>query len=84
MAARYSDTNLNWHQPQVAVAGVQLAGIPGGEEKILAIALNWYLNRNVRFMLDDNIVKVEKGTATILNRDGQSMNIVGVRVQFAN
>lgn len=84
LAVRYSDTNLNWHQPQTALAGVRLAGIPGGDERIVAIALNWYLNRNIRVMLDDNIVTVQKGTAAIHNRDGQSMNIVGVRLQFAN
>jgi phosphate-selective porin len=75
---------MNWHQPQVAVAGVHLAGIPGGDERIVALALNWYLNRNIRFMLDDNIVTVQKGTAALHNRDGQSLNIVGVRLQFAN
>ena len=35
-------------------------------------------------MLDDNIVTVKKGTAAIPNRDGQDLNIVGVRLQFAN
>ena len=84
LAARYSDTDLNWNATQVLVPGVHLAGITGGEERIVAVALNWYLNRNVRLMIDDNIVTVKKGTATILNRDGQNMNIVGVRLQFAN
>ena len=84
LAARYSNTQMNWHQPQVAIAGVHLAGIPGGDERVLAIALNWYMNRNVRLMLDDNIVTVQKGTAALHNRDGQSLNIVGVRLQFAN
>jgi phosphate-selective porin len=62
----------------------QLAGILGGEQRIIALGINWYLNRNVRLMIDDNIVKVKKGTAAIPNRDGQSLNIVGVRLQFAN
>ena len=77
LAVRYSNTDLNWH---TTVA----SGIFGGEERIVAIALNWYLNRNVRLMLDDNIVNVKKGTLAIPNRDGQDINIVGVRLQFAN
>ncbi len=84
LAVRYSDTDLNWHQPQTALFGVHLAGIPGGDERIIAVALNWYLNRNVRLMLDDNIVTLQKGTAAVHNSLGQNVNIVGVRLQFAN
>lgn len=83
LAVRYSDTDLNWHTTQLA-SPTQLVGITGGDERVFAIALNWYLNRNVRLMIDDNIVTVKKGTALIPNRDGQSLNIIGVRLQFAN
>jgi phosphate-selective porin OprO and OprP len=83
LAARYSDADLNWHTTQLATTS-QLPGVLGGDERVLALAVNWYLNRNVRLMLDDNIVTVKKGTVAILNRDGQSPNIVGVRLQFAN
>jgi phosphate-selective porin OprO/OprP len=88
LAARYSDTDLNWHTTQGALTNLtgtsQLAGVLGGEQRVIALGVNWYLNRNVRLMMDDNIVTVKKGTAAIPNRDGQSMNIVGVRLQFAN
>ena len=83
LALRYSDTNLNWHPTQLATT-TQLAGILGGDERDLSFGVNWYLNRNVRLMMDDTIVKVKKGTAAIPNRDGQNLNIVGVRLQFAN
>jgi phosphate-selective porin OprO/OprP len=88
LAARYSDTDLSWMKSQTAVTNTlgtsQLAGVLGGEERILDLALNWYPNRNVRVMLDDNIVTVKKGTAAIPNRDGQDLNIIGLRLQFAN
>jgi phosphate-selective porin OprO/OprP len=88
LAARYSDTNLNWNAAQTALTNTtgtsHLAGITGGEQRILDLGINWYLNRNVRVMLDDNIVTVKKGTATIPNRDGQDINILGMRLQFAN
>ena len=77
LAVRYSNTDLNWHTTAAN-------GIFGGEERVLAIGLNWYLNRDIRVMIDDNIVSVKKGTLAIPNRDGQDLNIVGVRLQFAN
>lgn len=83
LAVRYSDTDLNWHDTTVA-SPTQLAGIAGGREAIVAIALNWYLNRNIRVMLDDNIVHVNKGVIGNLHRDDQDLNIVGIRFQFAN
>jgi phosphate-selective porin OprO/OprP len=88
VAARYSNTDLNWMSSRLAVTNTagtsQLAGVLGGDERVIDLALNWYLNRNVRLMMDDLIVKVNKGTAAIPNRDGQDLNIVGVRLQFAN
>jgi hypothetical protein len=35
-------------------------------------------------MLDDNIVKIKKGVIGNLNRDSQDLNIIGLRVQYAN
>ena len=88
LAARYSDTNLNWMQGQAAVTNAtgtsNLAGVFGGDERVLALGLNWYPNRNVRLMIDDNIITVKKGVFGNTNRDGQSFNALGIRVQFAN
>jgi phosphate-selective porin OprO and OprP len=78
LAARYSYTDLNYDSTSA------LPDIIGGKEQIIALALNWYLNRNVRVMLDDNIVTVKKGTTLLNNTQGQSFNVVGVRLQFAN
>ena len=83
LTARYSDTNLNWNTTQLASAS-NLAGVLGGEQRIVALGINWYLNRNIRVVLDDNIVKVTKGTAALPNRDSQDFNVLGLRVQFAN
>ena len=83
LVARYSDTDLNWHSTQLATT-TQLAGVLGGDERVLDLGVNWYLNRNVRVMIDDLIVKVSKGTAASLNQNGQDLNIFGMRLQFAN
>ena len=86
VAARYSDLDLNWHAGSAGTActGILLGCVRGGEEKIWTVGLNWYLNRNVRIMLDDNIVRVSKGTAALPDRDSQDLNILGLRFQFAN
>jgi phosphate-selective porin OprO/OprP len=80
---RYSDTDMNWNTTQLA-STAQLAGVLGGRERILALGINWYMNRNIRMMIDDNIVRVSKGTAALPDRDSQDINILGVRMQFAN
>ncbi len=77
VALRYSNTDLNWH---TNVAN----GIFGGDERVFALALNWYLNRDIRVMLDDNIVTVKKTTFAATTNQNQDVNIVGLRVQFAN
>jgi len=83
LAARYTDTNLNWHGNQLASA-TQLAGILGGHERIVSLGVNWYLNRNIRLMLDDNIIQLSKGTAANPDRDSQDINVIGLRFQYAN
>jgi phosphate-selective porin OprO/OprP len=87
IAVRYSDTDLNWQQNFAGTSTIQ-AGIAGGEERIVAIGLNWYLNQNIRIMIDDNIVNVKKlsapgaNPAIHANQIGQDFNEVGARVQF--
>jgi len=83
LAARYTDTNMNWHGSQAA-STTQLAGILGGRERIVSLGVNWYLNRNIRVMLDDNIIQLSKGTLALPDRDSQDINVVGLRFQYAN
>ena len=63
---------------------MQLAGINGGAERIVTLGINWYMNRNVKLQVNDMIVKVNRGIASNLNRDSQDLNILGVRLAFAN
>jgi phosphate-selective porin OprO/OprP len=83
LLARYTDTDLNWHPNQTATTA-QLAGILGGRERIVSLGVNWYLNRNIRIVLDDNIINLTKGTAALPNRDSQDINVVALRFQYAN
>jgi phosphate-selective porin OprO/OprP len=85
LAVRYSSTDLNWRAAQTLnTATSQLAGVLGGKEDIITLGLNWYLNRNVKFQVNDMIVSVHKGIASNLERDSQDLNVIGMRLQFAN
>ena len=87
LTARYSDTDLNYRTDLAANATGTTAGaggIFGGHEKDLLFGVNWYLNRNVKFQLNDNIVSVDKLTGPAGTQRGQDLNILGLRMQFTN
>jgi len=86
LTARYSNTDLNWHD-QVAATATTQAGINGGDERIVALGINWYLNNNVKLQLNDLITHVNKYSSTthvLANFGGQDLNTVGLRLQFTN
>lgn len=77
IAGRVSTMNLN---DQLATA----AGIAGGHQTIYTAALNWYVNNNVRFMLDylhGDISKQASATSGV--NTGSSFNAVAMRTQVA-
>jgi phosphate-selective porin OprO/OprP len=86
LAARYSSLNLNYNPTLSAANG----GIAGGRENILTLGVNWYLNQNIRFMLNDLIINVEKsgaagggaGAPLANNYGGQNLNVIAARLQF--
>jgi phosphate-selective porin OprO/OprP len=86
LALRYSDTDLDWRDV-FAGSATQQAGINGGDERVFAIGLNWYLNNNVKLQLNDLITSVDRYTSPIhvkANRASQDFNTIGVRMQFSN
>ena len=56
LTARYSDTDLELARHPARHQPPNLPASMAAEERIVALGINWYLNRNVRMMLDDNIV----------------------------
>jgi phosphate-selective porin OprO/OprP len=86
LTARYSNTDLNWHD-QFAATAVAQAGVNGGEERIFDIGMNWYLNNNVKLQVNDLITSVDRFTSTthdLPHRASQDFNTIGVRLQFTN
>lgn len=81
LGARYSDTNLNWHDG-AAGGATPTGGIRGGEQKIATVGLNWYLNPSMRFMLDYSHVEIDRLTGTGADQ-GQKFNTIALRSQLA-
>jgi len=78
LAVRYSDTDLNWNANSVS-------GVAGGEEKVWAFGVNWYLNNNVKLQVNNLVVNVERSSGAGLTNNylGQNMNVIAGRLQFA-
>ncbi|WFU38169.1 OprO/OprP family phosphate-selective porin [Bradyrhizobium sp. CB82] len=77
VAGRFSTIDLN---NQLATA----TGISGGRQTVYTLALNWYVNGNVRFMLDYLHGTVSKQASPVSTADvGSKFDAVAMRTQFA-
>ena len=77
IAGRVSTMNLN---DQLATA----AGIAGGRQTVYTAALNWYVNGNVRFMLDYLHGNVSKQATPVSAADaGSKFDAIAMRTQVA-
>jgi phosphate-selective porin OprO and OprP len=60
------------------------AGIAGGRQNVYTLALNWYVNGNVRFMLDYLRGNVSRPASPVSTADvGSKFDAVALRTQFA-
>ena len=87
LVARYSDLDLNFHDCGAGHAIPTTAGaacfdaIRGGEQKISSVGINWYLNPDIRFMLDYQHVDVDRlNNAGV--QVGQTYNALTLRSQL--
>jgi predicted porin len=58
---------------------------------VIDLGVNWYLNKDIRLMVDGLIVHLSKqsaagllGPSASVHPQGQDFSVVGVRLQFAN
>lgn len=94
LAARYSDTNLNYRAGALGTAPVADA-VRGGEQKVWTIGSNWYLNSVVKLAAQYQDIKVDRlspgagafGAGALTPpagaQVGQSLQAVAVRAQIA-
>ena len=88
LGARYSVVDLNYREGAPGSAPAADA-VRGGEQKIYTLGVNWYLNNNLRFMLDWSHVEVDRlapnaGTYQVPTgaQVGQNFDIIALRAQF--
>jgi len=93
IAARYSALDLNWQEGEIGqtMAASPVGGVRGGQEQIITLGLNWYLNNNILMRFNYLIADVNKlgfvtpasGPAT-LQQVGQRFNAFAMRLQYTN
>jgi phosphate-selective porin OprO and OprP len=85
IAARYSYVNLNdLFTPGIPVADTN--GVAGGTQNIYTVGLNWYVNRNVRFMVNYLHGTVDKFSGATGNAGvdiGAHFDALAMRTQVA-
>jgi phosphate-selective porin OprO/OprP len=98
LAARFSHVDLNFNEGDAGLAPVAGA-IRGGEQDVLALGFNWYLNPNFKVLFDYLMIDVDRlnpagpgntapfgaGAATppIGAQIGQDLDVFALRTQFS-
>jgi phosphate-selective porin OprO/OprP len=98
LALRYSHADLNYHEGLAGLAP-PADGVRGGRQDIWTFGLNWYVNANLRFLLNLLHVDVDRlnpaspsnpqpfgappATPPVGVQIGQDYNAVGLRSQFS-
>ena len=87
LVARYSDLDLNFHDCGAGHAVPTTAGaacfdaVRGGQQKIATFGVNWYLNPDMRIMLDYQHVDVNRYN-TAGAQIGQKYDALAARFQL--
>lgn len=86
LALRWSYVNLNDQFVSGAPSVLQPAAVNGGRQTIYTAGMNWYLNNNMRFMLDylhGSIAKETSGTGAAGHPNGVKFDAIALRTQIA-
>lgn len=86
LGARYSIVDLNSNYSGGAASAASSNSIAGGKQQVFTVGANWYVNNNIRFMLDYLHGKVDKpntSAAPLGNDVGLSFDAIALRTQVA-
>lgn len=98
LAARYSNMNLNFQEGIDGLAA-GASGVRGGEQNVLTLGVNWYLNPNFKMMLNYLLIDVDRlnpagpgntapfgaspATPPIGVEIGQDLDVIALRTQYS-
>ena len=90
LGARFSMVNLNSNYTTGQVTSASSAAVAGGEQRVFTLGANWYVNNNIRFMLDylHGSISKPEGTAGVSGAPlgsnvGIKFNAIALRTQIA-
>ena len=90
LSARYSNLDLNWREGGANACVAFAQCIRGGEQNVLNIGLNWYLNSNLKLVTEYAMVGIDRRTngadnlltTAVENSLDADFDIVQGRLQF--
>ena len=82
LVGRYSTVNLN-DRVTPGRSAASTGGVYGGTQDIYAVGVNWYPNEHLRFLLDYDIINVNRLSASGTTQIGQRVQAVALRAQAA-
>jgi phosphate-selective porin OprO/OprP len=98
LAARYSNMNLDFQEGLAATAAIP-GTVRGGEQNVLTLGVNWYLNPNFKMMLNYLLIDVDRlnpagpgntapfgatpATPPIGVEIGQDLDVIALRTQYS-
>jgi phosphate-selective porin OprO and OprP len=98
LAARYSEMDLNFQEGLEGTAALP-GSVRGGEQSIVTLGLNWYLNPNFKLMMNYLLIDVERlnpagpgnaapfgappATPPVGVEIGQDLDVFALRTQFS-
>jgi phosphate-selective porin OprO/OprP len=90
LGARYSIVDLNSNYTSGQVTSASTSAVAGGKQQVFTFGANWYVNNNIRFMLDYLHGKIDKpeGTAGVAGAPlgtniGLTYDAIALRTQVA-
>lgn len=82
MAARYSVADLNDNVVR-GRSQASTGGVYGGRQEVVGTSVSWYPNNYLRFVLNWNIVNVDRLNAAGTTQIGQRFHTIALRSQLA-
>ncbi|HEU4781331.1 MAG TPA: porin [Steroidobacteraceae bacterium] len=98
LAARYSRMNLNYQEGPAGTAASN-DSVRGGDQNILTVGVNWFMNPNVKMMLDYMMIDMDRlnpagpgnsapfgaspATPPIGVQIGQDLDVIALRTQYS-